>query len=179
MAMILAIFSLKLMIPDVMYSQIPDSMIVEQNPYKYKSVTTGLAYSICSTVIPAGAGLLTGLWGWGAIPIAGGLLIGPSIGHFYAHQWSTGCLWIGGRIAVLGCLGYFCLGENQQEHWNEANTIAVVGVTAVSLMAIIDIASVPNSVKHYNKRFEDKKLNLIPRFDPYIKRFGLSLIYNF
>ena len=59
--------------------------LVRQSPPSHKSATTGVLLSLGSTAIPAGWGVLenntTGAW-----VFLSGVVVGPSVGHFYAGQ---------------------------------------------------------------------------------------------
>ncbi|HET9707110.1 MAG TPA: hypothetical protein VFP39_02270 [Gemmatimonadales bacterium] len=74
-----------------------------QAPPHYKSPTTGLLLSLGSTTIPAGVGILTSSTG-GAWMFLGGIVVGPSVGHFYAGQVARGLGTAGLRagIAAVG-----------------------------------------------------------------------------
>ena len=55
-----------------------------------KSPTTAFELSLMSTVLPAGVGALTLDSEAGGVAFLGGLVIGPSVGHFYAGQVGRG-----------------------------------------------------------------------------------------
>lgn len=81
-----------------------------QAPRRYKSPTTGLLLSLGSTTVPMGVGVLEGSRG-GAWVFLSGIVVGPSVGHFYAGQVARGLGMAGFRAAgaavgissLIGC----------------------------------------------------------------------------
>lgn len=69
-----------------------------QTPRPYKSPTTGLLLSLGSTTVPMGLGLV-GRGTAGAWVFLGGIVVGPSVGHFYAGQVTRGLAMTGLRAA--------------------------------------------------------------------------------
>lgn len=69
-----------------------------QAPRPYKSPTTGLLLSLGSTTVPMGLGIVGGSTG-GAWLFLGGIVVGPSVGHFYAGQVTRGLATTGLRAA--------------------------------------------------------------------------------
>ena len=63
----------------------------------------------------------------GGILIGAGLGLGPSLGHFYAHEMG----WFLPRVLVGGVLGVAAAGSD----WGSGVGLALLGVTAVTVMA--------------------------------------------
>lgn len=167
-----------------------------------KSSTTGILWSIGSTLIPIGIGSLAWLgaesinndallWTGGLLAVSGAV-VGPDIGHFYAHKWSRGRERAGIRFTIglaLGLsTGYLIASagtagvgaETNQIEYNLIMGTIILSGCAYSVYTIWDIATVPRSVREYNESIiETNKLHIIPRFDITSERYGLSLVYTF
>jgi len=70
-----------------------------QSPRHYRSPTTGLLLSLGSTTVPMGLGVVTSSTG-GAWVFLSGIVVGPSVGHFYAGQVGRGLATTGFRAAA-------------------------------------------------------------------------------
>lgn len=90
----------------------------------------------------------------GGVLIAVGLGVGPSVGHFYAHQMG----WFLPRVLVGGVLGVAAAGSD----WGSGVGLALLGLTAVTVMAARDIATAPAAAQRYNAR----RLGLVLGLDP-------------
>ena len=91
----------------------------------------------------------------GGVLIAAGLGLGPSLGHFYAHKMG----WFLPRVLVGGVLGVVAAGSD----WGSGVTLALLGLTAVTVMAARDIATAPAAARRYNGRRLGFALGLDPR----------------
>jgi hypothetical protein len=80
----------------------------------------------------------------GGILIGVGLGVGPSLGHFYAHEMG----WFVPRVLVGGALGLAAANSDLE---NGAG-LALLGLTAVTIMAARDIANAPAAAQRYNAR---------------------------
>lgn len=80
----------------------------------------------------------------GGILIGVGLGLGPSLGHFYSHEMG----WFVPRVLVGGVLGLVAAGSDLE---NGAG-LALLGLTAVTIMAARDIATAPAAAQRYNAR---------------------------
>jgi hypothetical protein len=90
----------------------------------------------------------------GGILIGVGLGVGPSLGHFYAHQMG----WFVPRVLVGGALGLVAAGSDL----GNGVGLALLGLTAVTIMAARDIATAPAAAQRYNAG----RLGLALRLDP-------------
>jgi hypothetical protein len=80
----------------------------------------------------------------GGILIGIGLGAGPSVGHFYAHEMG----WFVPRILVGGALGLAAASSDL----GSGVGLALLGLTAVTVMAARDIATAPAAAQRYNAR---------------------------
>ncbi|KPK70803.1 hypothetical protein AMJ87_08285 [candidate division WOR_3 bacterium SM23_60] len=94
-----------------------------------------------------------------------GMIVAPSAGHFYAHQWSRGLMFSSLRAGFAG-LGYL--------------TYIDLFIIGAAVITIIDIVSVPESVRQYNESLlSTGKVHIMPQIDPQNERYGISLVYCF
>jgi hypothetical protein len=126
-----------------------------------KSPGRALVFSLAGTVLPVAAGAVLFATRPRRNPISGepadetydvvsgiligaGLGLGPSLGHFYSH--SMGWLWP--RVLVGGVVGLAAAGSDLES----GGVLALLGATAVTVMAARDIAKAPAAAKRYNAR---------------------------
>jgi len=98
-----------------------------------------------------------------------GLGAGPSLGHFYAHEMG----WFLPRILVGGVLGLVAASSDL----GDGVALALLGGTAVTIMAARDIATAPAAARRYNERRLGLAVGLdLPRGERQLGlRFGLAL----
>lgn len=126
-----------------------------------KSPRRALALSTAGTLLPIAAGAIVLATRPRGNPISGepadetydvvggiligvGLGLGPSLGHFYAHERG----WFVPRILVGGALGLAAAGSDLED----GAGLALLGLTAVTIMAARDIATAPAAAQRYNAR---------------------------
>ncbi|HUS17493.1 MAG TPA: hypothetical protein VM536_21055 [Chloroflexia bacterium] len=80
----------------------------------------------------------------GGLLIGVGLGLGPSLGHFYAHDMG----WFVPRIVVGGVLGLAAASSDL----GSGVGLALLGLTTVTVMAARDIATAPAAAQRYNAR---------------------------
>jgi len=136
-----------------------------------KSPGRALAWSAAGTLVPIAAGavvLATRPRGdpvsgepvdetydvVGGILIGVGLGLGPSLGHFYAHEMG----WFLPRVLVGGVLGLAAASSDL----GSGVGLALLGITAVTVMAARDIATAPSAAQRYNARRLGLALGLAP-----------------
>ena len=131
----------------------------------------GVALGLSAGVTAGGSGLivlsvLTENVIIGLVGVAG-VLVGPTTGHAYADEtWNT---WLGVRIAgasVVG-VGVAIAASNDGEYgnhgaYNNGVAIAAVGVAALGLGTIFEIATAPDAALRFNKRHELRRYWLVP-----------------
>jgi hypothetical protein len=137
-----------------------------------KSPGRALAWSVAGTLLPIATGIVvlatrprgdpeSGEPADETFDVVGGILIGvglglgPSLGHFYAHQMG----WFVPRVLVGGALGLAAAGMDLE---NGAG-LALLGLTAVTIMAARDIATAPAAAQRYNERRLALAFGLDPR----------------
>jgi hypothetical protein len=126
-----------------------------------KSPGRALAWSAAGTLLPIAAGVVLFATRPRGDPLSGeradetydvvsgiligaGLGLGPSLGHFYAHQMG----WFWPRILVGGVLGLAAAGSDLESGVG----LALLGAAAVTVMAGRDIATAPTAARRYNGR---------------------------
>jgi len=157
-----------------------------------KNSTTAIGYSFCATVLPSVPLMLCGATGdvdgsLGSFLLSvSGIIVGPSVGHFYAGNTSRGLKSIGFR-AVSG--GAFILSScgilSVVNDVSFGNVELYIGTAIVSGIAtvgsvIFDIWTCPNSVEKYNRSVRDcRGFYLSPEIDIKDESYGLSISYRF
>jgi hypothetical protein len=126
-----------------------------------KSRRRALALSVAGTLVPVAVGVVVlatrnhgdPIFGQqsnetedvvAAILIGGGLELGPSLGHFYAHEMG----WLVPRVLVGGVIGLKAASQDLVDGFG----LAVLGLAAVTVMAARDIATAPSAAQRYNTR---------------------------
>lgn len=122
---------------------------------------------------------------WVGVPL--GLVIGPSIGHFYAGQTGRVLKGILIRGVVAPAIGFgsmyvFVFSSNCQEMECLGAVVAGIGVAGgiAVISAIDDILTAPASVRKYNESIgKTGNVYLVPKIDIKEEKYGLSLVYCF
>ncbi len=109
-----------------------------------------------------------------------GLLFGPSLGHFYAHQWGRGLISIGFRTAIVGMGIYGVYGAAAYEGDAMAIATGVAFGSALIGSIVYDFATAPASVRTYNAQIEKmSRMQLVPYIDLRNEKYGLVFVYRF
>jgi hypothetical protein len=103
----------------------------------------------------------------GGILIVLGAGIGPSLGHFYAHELG----WFVPRVLVGGVLGVAAAGSELET----GEGLALLGITAVTIMAARDIGTAPAAARRYNARKLGLALDLARREGRLALRLGVAI----
>lgn len=129
-----------------------------------KTVFGGLSWSLSNTIIPVyvGAKSLRDK-SYRAVPIGYGLVIGPSIGHFYASDKKRGLIGIAARAAGFAM---YVIGKGHSEGMKTA------GIVLISAGIGYSLYTVPSSVREYNAR---QNWSVAPLIDPKQKSLSLAL----
>ena len=126
-----------------------------------KSPGRALAWSTVGTLLPIAAGAVLFATRPRGGPVSGeradetydvvsgiligaGLGLGPSLGHFYAHQMG----WFLPRVLVGGVLGLAAATSDLEG----GVALALLGGAAVTVMAARDIVTAPTAARRYNAR---------------------------
>lgn len=141
-----------------------------------KSVATGYAWSIGTTILPLSCISVFYFPGFEILAISG-IIVGPSTGHFYAGQWRRGLTTSAIRVGAgaAGLLLGLVLQENFEDYGTQFAVMIPVGCIVVGT-AIYDIFTVPNSVLKYNR---EHNLLLLPELNFKDKRYGINIVYRF
>ena len=159
----------------------------EREQKKLKSEGRALAISLVATATPVvlGGTLLSGNNEEAGLTLAlGGLIAGPSFGHFYAGQTGRGLKGIGIRAAIVIGGAYLVSSSTEELHPDCKGFSAGVGIIAVSavtlLYGIYDTFTTPSSVRKYNESLiNEAHLRLVPEVNPFNENYGLSVVYAF
>lgn len=125
-----------------------------------KSEGLALAASVAGTVAPVAVGALliagTGDPLPGAIPLVAGLVVGPSLGHFYAGNPGHGVTTMALRyaVALVTLVAADCLIEDKCSDNNQhsAQVAAIGGFSLVAAISIYDVATAPASARSHNRQ---------------------------
>lgn len=154
---------------------------------KLKSEGQAVAMSLAVTVAPivlAGVVSSGGTEEVGLCLALGGLIAGPSMGHFYAKQTGRGLTGIGIRTAIVVGGAFLISSATEELDPDSRGFSAGVGIIAVGAVTLVhgmyDIFTAPSSVRKYNESLiNEVHLRLVPEVDPLNKNYGLSIVYNF
>ncbi len=158
--------------------------------FKLKSPTTAASLSFCSMVLPSlplvVCSSVDGMNGFvGPVCVGScvsGVIVGPSVGHFYAGNYMRGFVSVGLRAGIAG-LGFLGVVETYSSDIGGAIICAVIGgVTCIALLAsgIYDIWTCPDAVRKYNKSVRGYGgLYLAPEINIENESYGLTLGYSF
>ena len=158
------------------------------------SESGALGRSLWGTIAPIGVGfvLLTassqggpdpdaGIGALGALSFTGGLLVGPSLGYFYAGQRGRAWRGLGLRVLGFGAL-IAATGASWDCHGDEcraAAALAVLGSAMTLGSAIYDIASVRGAVRRRNEAAQGVSVRVAPTYSSRRRAAGVSLQLTF
>jgi hypothetical protein len=137
-----------------------------------KSESRAVLFSLAGTIVPVGAGIaMAGSNAEGADDGAaaaifcGGLIVGPSLGHFYAGRPKRALIGVGIRTVCV--LGMAIAVGNSLADFSGGNSSSNDALAGVSLLlcagsAIYDIATVTHSVRIHNVATEEGVIGLAP-----------------
>jgi hypothetical protein len=139
-----------------------------------KSETAALLWSLFGTAVPVlistseafGPSSGPGDGEGAALMFLGAVIIGPSLGHFYAKNPNRAFRGIGLRsLAVVGLVGAIAANWNGESNEGIAFGIASLGLGAGVM--IWDIASAPDSARDHNEEIQQRRMGLgiIPPID--------------
>ncbi len=114
----------------------------------------------------------------------GSIVLGPSIGHFYAGQTGRGIQGIAirsGIVAGATGLGYWVTRDSHPDvRGFTVMCYILLGGLLSGVHGLYDICTTPSSVRKYNESLmEENSLRLVPEVDPFNESYGLSIVYNF
>lgn len=166
----------------------------ERESLELKSPTTASLYSLGATLLPAipawiflDSGNYNEFLFWGCfISSVSGIVIGPSVGHFYAGNTKRGFMSAGFRTVSTGVFlwsGYGFLrvvSDLDFENTGLYFWTAVVSGIVTTGSIVFDLWTCPNSVEKYNRSVSGYRgFYLSPEIDIKDESYGLSLSYRF
>lgn len=180
-------FVLLLIMPSIVEAKSMFEENFEHEQKELKSEGRALAMSLAATVTPlllGGAFLSGDSEDIGLCIALGGLVAGPSLGHFYAKQTGRGLKGIGIRAAIVVGGAYLISSKTEELHPDCRVMAFGYGVLAAGTLIFIhgmyDTFTAPSSVRKYNKSLmEENSLRLVPEINLVNESYGLSIVYNF
>lgn len=153
-----------------------------------KSPRRAVLYSLGATVLPIGAGTLLANAGNGSNDLAaftlimGGIIVGPSAGHFYADNRRRAWMGVGLRAAgsavmISGAVLVEDELSGRGDLGNAGSLLALGGMLLTSGSAAYDLFTAPRSAHAYNVR--NVRLSVQPTVNPSQKAAGLALSMRF
>lgn len=170
------------------------SYAAEGETFKLKDPTTAVYWSMGSTILPSVPLAVTSALGQtheflGVTGIAlcvTGVLVGPSMGHFYAGNYMRGAASIGLRAGIAGLGFLLVVGVMSSYGIDDIGGAiigtAIIGGAGIGILAsgIYDILTCPDAVRKYNQSIRDQSgLYLAPRINLTENSYGLTLGYSF
>jgi hypothetical protein len=136
---------------------------VEERMPGTKSGTTALLWSFLGTAAPAAACLpfvwapnKGGLGDAAAVGLAGALLVGPSLGHFYAGRPGRAFAGVGLRTLAGAAVAVgLAAGISEGGSTEGSNALAAVGAVVGGAVVVWDIVSAPKSAKLHNQELRE------------------------
>ncbi|HEX9917424.1 MAG TPA: hypothetical protein VGB16_06765 [candidate division Zixibacteria bacterium] len=189
-------------------SKLGDLYQQKQTRFKLKSENVGLCYSLLGTFVPIGTGIL--IWildepyyvehdrpdryggDWlekkdpsRVIPvalIASGLIVGPSMGYFYAGESWRGFKGVAIRLGTGGitvlCMA-LCYDSDLDNYATLFGGIGFISSIVFLIDVIYDIAKVKSTVRKHNLALHKTALILAPRYFVDSKACGVGLQIKF
>lgn len=134
----------------------------EQTP-SLKSPTKAFWWSFLGTAIPSAAGAAVP-----GIALAGGVLLGPSLGHFYAGRPGRALAGIGTRLAIGAGIVLLAAPYLEDSHNHDNEGWAVVAFSLLGADMVWDICRAPHSARVHNDQLlrEHPTVGVIPSVGP-------------
>ena len=157
-----------------------------QEVRKPKSGATAVFLSLGASVIPIGTGLgirfgMENNYGLGLAAV--GVIVGPSVGHFYANQWGRGLKSAGLRAGIITVPVALLMWADVSQDLGKLGIGLLTLIPTVGILAgltINDIVTAPSSVRKYNESIgKTGNVYLMPRINMEEESYGLSIVYNF
>ena len=129
-----------------------------------RSESKALMLSFLATAVPVALSAPTAFSGsegseWAGWVFLGSLVVGPSLGHFYAERSGRALLGMGIRTAaVVGLAGAVAMSWDEESPGGNALAVTSLGIGAVSILW--DIASAPASARRYNETHGENGLSI-------------------
>jgi hypothetical protein len=95
-----------------------------------------------------------------AAVLTGGLIIGPSLGHFYSARAGRGLLGIGIRTLAVAAVGAAVVVALDDSNTNDLAVLGGAGLIVGTASLIWDIASAPHSAHVHNHQLSRRHASL-------------------
>ena len=149
---------------------LPSGKSFSQETQESRSPWLSLGLSLGSTLVFSSVGAI--VWAYPGLHDEGtyaglglllpGLLVGPSIGHFYVGEWERGLLMIGGRMAftamAFGSLQFLLPSDEYGSNKNEGAGLTMLGIGCIGIGSLLiwDIVDSPFAAKRFNESSKNK-----------------------
>jgi hypothetical protein len=170
------------------------SYISEGKTFKLKDPTTAVYWSMGSMILPSVPLAVTSVVSethafFGATGVGlciAGVIVGPSVGHFYAGNYMRGFASIGLRAGIAG-LGFLVVVGVISSYGIDDIGAAIIGAAliggaGIGILAsgIYDIWTCPDAVRKYNRSIRTQGgLYFAPEINLTENSYGLTLGYSF
>jgi hypothetical protein len=138
-----------------------------------KSESTALGWSLWGTLVPLPTLYLT-------VP---GLIVGPSLGYFYAGMSGRALIGIGIRtVAVGGIIAVLGIGLSDNIDSEDEPYIAALGFGSILLLVVDvvhDISVVKSHVRKRNAKLQESGWRISPQYFSESQTVGLNISYSF
>lgn len=187
---------------------LPCGLARAQTDYRPRSEATAATLSALGTLVPVGIGLLwwkvdqpnfRGTGGYTyykppnrvgpAVLIAGGILLGPSLGHFYAGRMGGVLLRAGLSVATPLLAGMIlAAGAQNDGGWFPsfdpgavvlAGGIMAAGAVTIAGSVVHDLATASQAARQRNGERADGRLRVTPTYVPAARAVGFSVRASF
>jgi hypothetical protein len=134
-----------------------------KSSFSERSESKALLLSLLATAVPAALSAYAISESEGSegasLVLLGSLVVGPSLGHFYAGKPGRALLGMGIRSAALfGLAGAVAMSWDEESAGGNTLAVASLGIGAASI--VWDIASAPASARRYNETHGENRLSI-------------------
>ena len=155
-----------------------------------KSETKAFHLSFLSTIIPATVGIGLAVTDEkveeqavaGGAVFSFGIIVGPSVGYIYGGRSGRGWAGVGIRSALIVgtvLLAAATAGDGEIGGGEAPAIIVLGGVTAATIVAIIDIATVKKAVRKRNQELGEKNWMMAPKYFARSRAGGVEIKVKF
>ena len=130
-----------------------------------KSGTTALLLSFLGTAVPAAIGA-SQVWesqdngDWDVVMLVGALVLGPSMGHFYAGRPGPAFVGIGIRMVAGAGVALALVETGLEDSSSGYEALGVVGAVIAGASLVWDIARAPHSARVYNDKLRQERMTI-------------------
>lgn len=161
-------------------------------PAQLPSESAAFGRSLWGTIVPVSVGLVIGAGNEGPngnaetgalgfLAFTGGLVVGPSLGYFYAGERGRAWRGLGLRVLGFGALigaaaaSWGCYGNECKT----AGAVALVGSVMTLGSGVYDIATVRGAVRRRNEHAQGVSINVEPTYSSRQRAAGIALQLTF